>query len=128
MDDRTPILEIKHITKRFGNITANEDVSMEGYEGEILALLEENGSGKTTLMNAVAGLYFPEVGEICVRGKEVSINSPRTAYELGIGMIHQHFKLIDVLTAAENIVLGLKDKHRYDLKAACAKINEICEK
>ena len=128
MDDRSPILELKHITKRFGNITANEDVSMKVYEGEILALLGENGSGKTTLMNALAGIYFPEEGEIHVRGKEVSINSPRTAYELGIGMIHQHFKLIDVLTAAENIVLGLVDKRRYDLKAASAKINEICEK
>ena len=101
---------------------------MKVYEGEILALLGENGSGKTTLMNALAGIYFPEEGEIFVRGKEVSINSPRTAYELGIGMIHQHFKLIDVLTAAENIVLGLVDKRRYDLKAASAKINEICEK
>jgi len=80
---------------------------MEVYEGEILALLGENGSGKTTLMNALAGIYYPEEGEILVHGKEVSINSPRTAYELGIGMIHQHFKLIDVLTAAENIVLGL---------------------
>ena len=128
MDTHTPILELKHITKRFGNITANEDVSMEVFEGEILALLGENGSGKTTLMNALAGIYYPEEGEIFVRGNEVSINSPRAAYELGIGMIHQHFKLIDVMTAAENIVLGLKDKHRYDLKAANAKILEICEK
>jgi len=128
LEKRSQILELKHITKRFGNITANEDVSMEVYEGEILALLGENGSGKTTLMNALAGIYYPEEGEIFVRGKEVSINSPRTAYELGIGMIHQHFKLIDVLTAAENIVLGLKDKRRYDLKAASAKINEICDK
>ena len=128
MENKTPVLELKHITKRFGNITANEDVSMEVYEGEILALLGENGSGKTTLMNALAGIYFPEEGQILVRGKEVSINSPRTAYDLGIGMIHQHFKLIDVLTAAENIVLGLRDKHRYDLKAAATKINEICDK
>ena len=128
MDKQSPILELKHITKRFGNITANEDVSLEVYQGEILALLGENGSGKTTLMNAIAGIYYPEEGQIFVNGKEVSINSPKDAYDLGIGMIHQHFKLIDVLSAAENIVLGLKDKRRYDLKAAGAKIREICDK
>ena len=128
MENQVPVLQLKHITKRFGNITANEDVSMDVHQGEILALLGENGSGKTTLMNAIAGIYYPEEGEILVRGKEVSINSPRDAFELGIGMIHQHFKLIDVLTAAENIVLGLKDKRRFDLKAANAKITEICEK
>jgi len=128
LDKQSPILELKHITKRFGNITANEDVSLEVYQGEILALLGENGSGKTTLMNAIAGIYYPEEGQIFVNGKEVSINSPKDAYDLGIGMIHQHFKLIDVLSAAENIVLGLKDKRRYDLKAAGAKIREICDK
>ena len=128
MGNKNPILELKHITKRFGSIIANEDVSLNVYEGEILALLGENGSGKTTLMNAIAGIYYPEEGEICVRGKTVSINSPRDAYDLGIGMIHQHFKLIDVLTASENIVLGLKDNRRYDLKAANAKIREICDK
>ena len=128
MDKQSPILELKHITKRFGNITANEDVSLEVYQGEILALLGENGSGKTTLMNAIAGIYYPEEGQIFVNGKEVSINSPKDAYDLGIGMIHRHFKLIDVLSAAENIVLGLKDKRRYDLKAAGAKIREICDK
>jgi len=128
LDKKTPILQLQHITKRFGNIIANEDVSLDVYQGEILALLGENGSGKTTLMNAIAGIYYPEEGSIIVNGREVSINSPRDAYELGIGMIHQHFKLIDVLTAAENIVLGLKDKRRYDLKAANAKIKEICDK
>ncbi|MCF0229770.1 MAG: ABC transporter ATP-binding protein [Parasporobacterium sp.] len=101
---------------------------MDVHEGEILALLGENGSGKTTLMNAISGIYYPEEGQIFVRGQEVSISSPRAAFELGIGMIHQHFKLIDVLTAAQNIVLGIKDKRRYNMKAAEAKISEICEK
>ena len=128
MENQIPVLQLKHITKRFGNIIANEDVSLDVNQGEILALLGENGSGKTTLMNAIAGIYYPEEGEILVKGKPVSINSPRDAFELGIGMIHQHFKLIDVLTAAENIVLGLKDKRKYDIKAANAKITEICEK
>ena len=128
MENKTPVLQLRHITKRFGNIVANEDVSLDVNEGEILALLGENGSGKTTLMNAIAGIYYPEEGQIYVRGKEVSINSPRAAYDLGIGMIHQHFKLVDVLTAAENIVLGLKDNRRYNIKAAHEKIREICDK
>ncbi|MDO4632593.1 MAG: ABC transporter ATP-binding protein [Eubacteriales bacterium] len=128
MNNQIPILELKHVTKRFGNITANEDVSLSVYQGEILALLGENGSGKTTLMNAIAGIYYPDEGEILVKGKEVAIRSPKDAYHLGIGMIHQHFKLIDVLSAAENIVLGLKDNGRYNLKAAYAGIREICDK
>lgn len=128
LEDRIPVLQLKNITKRFGAITANEDVSLDIYQGEILALLGENGSGKTTLMNMISGIYFPDEGEITVRGQKVSIASPKDSFDLGVGMVHQHFKLVDVLTAAENIVLGLKEKGSLDIKAASAKIREICDR
>ena len=118
-------VEMRHISKSFGPVIANDDVSLTIRRGEILALLGENGSGKTTLMNMLSGIYFPDHGEIEVNGKPVVINSPRAAFDLGIGMIHQHFKLVDVLTAEENIVLGLEGK--LDLKAAAAKIAGICD-
>jgi len=129
LENRTPSLSLRHITKRFGSkVVANKDVSLDIYSGEILALLGENGSGKTTLMNILSGLYFPDEGQILMEGKEVSIASPRGAYDLGIGMIHQHFKLVDVLTATENIVLGMEKEGRLNLKKSAAKITEICEK
>ena len=119
-------VKMRNITKRFGaKVLANDDVSLDIYRGEILALLGENGSGKTTLMNMLAGIYFPDSGTIHVNGEPVVISSPRKALELGIGMIHQHFKLVDVLTAAENIVLGLEEK--LDLKKAAQRIREICD-
>ncbi len=121
-------VQLKNITKRFGKVVANSNVSLEINKGEILSLLGENGSGKTTLMNMLAGIYFPDEGEILVNGKPVTIASPKDAFDNGIGMIHQHFKLVDVFTAAENIVLGLEDEGKLDLKRAAAKINEICEK
>ncbi len=125
--NETIAVQMRHITKRFGSkgIIANDDVSLDIRRGEILALLGENGSGKTTLMNMLSGIYFPDEGEILVNGKPCVIASPKDAFDLGIGMIHQHFKLIDVLTAAENIVLGLGG--RLDLKTASRKIREICE-
>ena len=101
-------VELKNVTKTFGLITANNNVSMDIRRGEILALLGENGSGKTTLMNMLGGIYFPDKGEIFVNGKQVEITSPKDSYALGIGMVHQHFKLVDVFTAAENIALGLE--------------------
>ena len=107
-------------------VVANDKVNLEIYKGEILALLGENGSGKTTLMNMLSGIYFPDEGQIFINGKETVIRSPKDAYACGIGMVHQHFKLIDVLTAAENIVLGMKG--RLNLKEASAKIREICDK
>ena len=116
---------MRNITKVFGPTVANDKVWLDIYRGEILALLGENGSGKTTLMNMLSGIYFPDEGEISIDGKDVVIRSPKDAFDLGIGMIHQHFKLVDVLTAAENIVLGLPGK--LDLKTAAKKIREICD-
>ena len=119
-------IELKGITKRFGEVVANDNVSMGVKKGEILALLGENGSGKTTLMNMISGIYYPDEGQIFIDGKEVRITSPRDAVSLGIGMVHQHFKLVDVLTAVENVVLGLPGK--LNLKEAEAKIREICDR
>ena len=108
----TYALELKNISKRFGSVQANDHVNLTLRESEILAILGENGSGKTTLMNMIYGIYYPDEGHIFVNGKEVTIRSPKDSYELGIGMVHQHFKLVDVLTAAENIVLGLPGRAR----------------
>ena len=121
-------VQLRNITKRFGKVTANDSVSLDINKGEILSRLGENGSGKTTLMNMLAGIYFPDEGEIRIGGVPVTISSPKDAFDHGIGMIHQHFKLVDVFTAAENIVLGLHEEGRLDLKAAAAKITDICEK
>ncbi|MGX8699461.1 MAG: ATP-binding cassette domain-containing protein, partial [bacterium] len=120
-----PIVKMRDISKSFGTKKANDKVWLDIYRGEILALLGENGSGKTTLMNMLSGIYFPDEGQIYIDDEAVSIASPRDAYRYGIGMIHQHFKLVDVLSAAENIVLGLPGK--LDLKAAKDKIRAICE-
>ena len=125
MDNKTAAVTMRNITKRFGPVLANDKVWLDIYRGEILALLGENGSGKTTLMNMLSGIYFPDEGEIAIDGKPVVIRSPKDAFGLGIGMIHQHFKLVDVLSAAENIVLGLPGK--LDLKEASKKIREICD-
>ncbi|MDO5377262.1 MAG: ABC transporter ATP-binding protein [Clostridia bacterium] len=120
-------IELRHITKTFGSVVANRDVSLCIRQGEILSLLGENGSGKTTLMNMIAGIYYPDDGEILVGGKSVEIRSPKDAYALGIGMVHQHFKLIDVFTAAENIALVLGPNEKYDLKAIRKKARAICD-
>lgn len=121
-------IELRDITKTFGEVVANDKVSLTVRRGEILSLLGENGSGKTTLMNMLSGIYFPDSGQIFVGGREVTIRSPRDAYDLGIGMIHQHFKLVDVLTAAENIILGLPGKGQLDRKAVAAEIGRISRK
>lgn len=123
--EHTPIIEMRGVTKRFGQVAANEDVNLTVYGGEILSVLGENGSGKTTLMNMLSGIYFPDEGHIFINGREVVIRSPKDAYELGIGMIHQHFKLVDVLTAAENIILGLPGTLKLDMKKVEADIMEL---
>ena len=119
---------MRGVTKTFGSVIANDRIDLDIRQGEILSLLGENGSGKTTLMNMLSGIYFPDSGEITVRGQPVTIRSPKDAFDLGIGMIHQHFKLVDVLTASENIVLGLKEKGRLNLREVSARVREICGK
>ena len=126
MDKKQAAVSLRNVTKTFGKVTANSKVNLDIYKGEILALLGENGSGKTTLMNMLSGIYFPDEGQIFINGREEVIRSPRDAYSLGIGMVHQHFKLVDVLTAAENIVLGMEGA--LNLKAASARIREICDR
>ncbi len=120
-------IELKNITKTFGSVVANKDVTLVVRQGEILSILGENGSGKTTLMNIISGIYFPDEGQIFINGEEAVIASPKDAFDYGIGMIHQHFKLVDVFSATENIVLGLKEKGFFDLKKAEEKVEEICE-
>ena len=121
-------IELKGVTKVFGQIVANKDVNLQVKKGEILAVLGENGSGKTTLMNMLSGIYFPDEGQIYVNGEEVVIKSPRDAFKYGIGMVHQHFKLVDVFTATENIVLGINDKEKFNIKKAEKKVKEITDK
>src|SRR6187402_2839314 len=127
MDER-PVLELRGITKRFPGIVANDGVDFDLRKGEVHALLGENGAGKSTLMNIVYGLYRPDEGEIRINGKTVVMHSPREAIEGGIGMVHQHFMLIPVMTVAENIVLAtepVKDAVLLDYAAAENRVREI---
>lgn len=126
METKTAAVSMRNVTKTFGSVIANDKVNLDIYKGEILSLLGENGSGKTTLMNMLSGIYFPDEGQIFINGKEEVIRSPKDAFDLGIGMVHQHFKLIDVLSATENIILGLPGK--LNLKEATKKVEEICQK
>ncbi len=121
-------VKMQHVTKTFGKVVANRDVDLELKNGEILALLGENGSGKTTLMNMLSGIYFPDHGEIHVHGRPVTIRSPRDSFDLGIGMIHQHFKLVEVLTAAENIVLGLNGRVTVNRREINSKVGELADR
>ncbi|MDD6074665.1 MAG: ABC transporter ATP-binding protein [Clostridium sp.] len=118
-------IECREITKVFGSVVANDRINLSVRYGEIMALLGENGSGKTTLMNMLSGIYHPDGGTILVGGKEVIINSPVDSRNLGIGMIHQHFKLVDVFSAMDNIVLGTSGK-RLGKKALKEKIEQLC--
>ena len=121
----TAAIELKNITKTFGSVVANKNVNLTVNKGEILSILGENGSGKTTLMNMISGIYAPDEGEIFINGERAVISSPRDAFHYKIGMIHQHFKLVDVFDAAENIILGLTDEKKFDKEGYIEKIEEI---
>ena len=128
MSEKTIALEMKGITKTFGSVIANNNVDLTVYRGEILAILGENGCGKTTLMNMIAGIYCPDKGTVNIDGEAVNIRSPKDAFDHGIGMIHQHFKLVDLFSAAENITLGLYDGKKYDIKAVAEEVSAIADK
>ncbi len=128
MTHDVPAIELRGVTKRFGSVVANNNVDMTVRKGEILSILGENGSGKTTLMNMISGIYFPDEGQIFINGEEAVIASPKDAFDYKIGMIHQHFKLVDVFTATENIVLGLENEGKFDVKKANQKVLEISSK
>ena len=120
-------VELKNITKVFGDVVANKNVNLTVKKHEILSILGENGSGKTTLMNMIAGIYRPDQGSILINGEEVSIHSPKDAYKYKIGMVHQHYKLVNVFTAAENIILGQNTDKVLDMKKVMADIQAICD-
>ena len=128
MKDNRVALELRHITKRFGDVVANRDISLEVRRGEILSLLGENGSGKTTLMNMISGIYYPDEGHILIDGKNAVISSPHDAFAYKIGMIHQHFKLVDVFTAAENVVLGVKQIGGLNPQETLAQAEVACRR
>ena len=135
-------IELKGITKTFGSVVANHNVDLKLYRGEILSLLGENGSGKTSLMNVLSGIYYPDEGDIFCNGEKVLIKSPADAYKYHIGMVHQHFKLVDVFSAVENLVVGLTKKDfqeiaknegieytykGFNLKSNAERMKKICE-
>ena len=119
-------IELRNIRKTFGSVVANDGINLKINKGEILCLLGENGSGKTTLMNMLSGIYQPDSGEILKDGKQISIRSPKDSYAYSIGMIHQHYHLVDVFTAAQNIILGLDEK--LNLSLVNDRVKEICDK
>lgn len=124
----TAYIELKNISKAFGSVMANRDVSLSVKKGEIHALLGENGSGKSTLVNMLSGIYSPDSGEIFINGKAVTFTTPKDAIDAGIGMVHQHFKLVEVLTAKENIVAGSKNGLFIKGKSLSEKIYNIGKK
>ena len=122
-------LQLRNVTKAFGTkVVANKNVDLDVRSGEVLAILGENGSGKTTLMNMIAGIYHPDSGEIFVNGEKASINSPKDAFQYKIGMVHQHFKLVDIFTATENIILGIDNGEKYNIKKSAEIVKNISSK
>ena len=115
-------IRLRGLTKTFGSVTANDRIDLDVRGGEILSLLGENGSGKTTLMNMLSGIYQPDAGSIEIKGRPVHIRSPHDAISLGIGMIHQHFKLVDLFTARENIRLGSSGKPARSADEVCRQL------
>ena len=131
MPARPQVLEMRHVTKRFPGVVANDDVSFDLREGEVHALLGENGAGKSTLMNILYGLYHPDEGEILIKGKPVQLGSPSAAIDSGVGMVHQHFMLIPVMTVAENIVLAEEPTRQgilLDMPEAERRVQEISDR
>jgi len=124
----TPTVVLRGIVKRFPGVTANDGANLEVRKGEIHALLGENGAGKTSLMNVLYGIYYPDEGEIWVNGRHVTIHSPQDAIDLGIGMIHQHFRLVKNHSVAENVVLGLREDFLFPEQKARAQILELSKK
>ncbi|WP_420062955.1 ABC transporter ATP-binding protein [Leuconostoc lactis] len=129
MTESLPVIEMRHIVKKFGDFAANDDINLKVQQGEIHALLGENGAGKSTLMNILTGLLQPTSGEILINGKQVTVDSPSKAAALGIGMVHQHFMLIDAFTVTENIILGSEVTKglSLDTKSAAKKIQALSE-
>ena len=130
VDEKTIAIQMKDIVKKFGDFTANDHINLTVHKGEVHAILGENGAGKSTLMNVLYGLYRPTSGEIFVDGKQVSIDSPKKAIEMGIGMVHQHFMLVPPYTVTENIILGMEPRKGLvvDLKEARKRVQEISER
>ena len=128
MEERKFALQMTDITKRFPGVLANDRISLDCKKGEVMGLLGENGAGKTTLMNVLYGMHQPDSGKILINEKEVKITSPSKAIELGIGMVHQHFKLVETLTVLENIVLGIPSKNIFlDLEPIRKRLLELCQ-
>ena len=131
IDFSTKAVEMRNITKKFGDFTANDNIDLTVHKGEIHALLGENGAGKTTLMNILYGLYQPTSGEIYINGKKVEITNPNVAIKLGIGMVHQHFMLVDTFTVTQNIILGMEETNSLgvlNLNKASQKVEELSKK
>ncbi|MEE0785366.1 MAG: ATP-binding cassette domain-containing protein, partial [Oscillospiraceae bacterium] len=124
------LLRMEHITKKFGVFTANRDISLTLHQGEVLTLLGENGAGKSTLMNVLCGLYHPTEGKIFLHGQEVRLTSPASAVQRGIGMVHQHFMLVEAMTVFQNIILGLSQERSVLIHAGKlrAQIQALSEK